>query len=217
VGYRDYGGKAGRATHGSRVIRGRWVLAVAFVGVYGICTGSLVLPTGTAVAWIVLAAVLGALAGWVLYMMAMQRAPAHEVTTLASTVPLWGVLASILFLNEPFRWSAFVAAALVVAGAFFLVGGRNASTSHNHRVGALFARLTGVLWGVAETVPMKKALQLGATPETILAVFGGVAPSGSCSSRRFFDAGSRGAWNVAGMGSSLHRLSVERSSDGCCG
>jgi len=155
-------------------IRGRWILATLFASAYAAATGLLVAPSPLAIVWVAAGALLDALLGWVLYMMAMQRAPAYQVTTLASTTPLWGVLASFLLLGEPFRWSSLGAALLVVVGSFFLVGKRDASM-REHRIGLLFAALTGLLWGVAETVPMKKALALGVTPETMLVVYGAVA------------------------------------------
>jgi drug/metabolite transporter (DMT)-like permease len=155
-------------------IRGRWIIATALAVGYALITRSLAFPGWSPVFWVAVSAILDALVGWLLYMMAMQRSPAYQVTTLASTVPLWGVLGSILFLGEPLRWATLAAASAVVAGAFFLVGGRR-KLIRVGLSGSFFALATGVLWGIAETVPMKLALRMGMTPGAMLVAYGAVA------------------------------------------
>ena len=63
-----------------------------------------------------------------------------------------------------------IAAGLVIAGAVFLTERRH-SAKPKAWLGAGFALITGILWGFAETVPAKLALQAGMSPETLLLVF----------------------------------------------
>ncbi len=149
---------------------GRWALAGVLSLAYGLLTGELSIPGWEAVGWAALAGVLDATIGGFFYVMAMIRTSAYQTTTLSSTTPLWGVLASILFLGEPARWSVFVAGALVVAGAYLLMGRRSLNLE-NAVSGSLFALLTGLLWGVAETVPSKLALDAGLSPAALLSIF----------------------------------------------
>lgn len=79
-------------------------------------------------------------------------------------------MGSILFLGEPARWSAFLAAGLVVAGAFLLVH-EPRGVKHSRPTGPAFALVAGLLWGVAETVPSKLALDGGISPALLLVVF----------------------------------------------
>jgi len=74
------------------------------------------------------------------------------------------------FLGEPLIWQVVAAAFLVIVGAVFLTEQRE-SPKPKAWLGAAFALITGVLWGFAETVPAKLALQAGMTPETLLLVF----------------------------------------------
>jgi len=148
----------------------RWVLALGLAFVVALASRSLVFPGWDAVGFVVLGAFMNAVAGWTIYLLAMERAPGYLVTALASTAPLWGVLGAILFVGEPFRWTALVAALLVVGGAFFLLVGRSDSTKSS-LLGAGLAILAGILWGISESVPMNIATQRGMQPETSIVVF----------------------------------------------
>lgn len=155
----------------------RWTLALILAVIVGLLGRGLVFPNWNAVGLVVLGSLLNAVVGWTLYLLAMERSPAYQVTALASTAPLWGVLGAILFVGEPFRWAALVAALLVVAGAYFLVGGRwrdvrSAST------GSILAIAAGILWGISETVPMNLATQLGMPAATSIIVFACAAIAG---------------------------------------
>jgi len=152
---------------------GRWALVIPLALLYAAITGSLAFPSWGAVGWAALAGIMDATFGGFFYLMAMQRTPAYQATTLASTAPLWGVTTAILVLGEPVRWQVFVAAAAVVCGAYFLVGRR--IRIRDHLTGSFFAVLTGFLWGVAETVPSKLALDAGLSPGSLLFVFSAVA------------------------------------------
>jgi len=147
----------------------RWALVIPLVLLYGVVTGTLILPDWGAVGWAALAGITDAVLGGFFYLLAMRRAPAFQCTTLASTAPLWGVTTAILFLGEPARWQVFVAAILVVAGAYFLVGRR--IRLRGYLFGSVLSLLTGFLWGVAETVPSKLALDRGLSPAALLLVF----------------------------------------------
>jgi len=108
--------------------------------------------------------------GGLFYLLAMERTSAYQATTLSSTAPLWGVLGAVLVLGEPLLWQVIVAALLVIVGAAFLTERRQSAKSRAW-LGAAFALITGILWGVAETVPAKFALEAGMTPEMLLLVF----------------------------------------------
>lgn len=148
----------------------RWTLALALALAVALIGGSLAFPGWGAVGFVILGSFLNAVVGWTLYLSAMERAPGYQVTALASTAPLWGVLGAILFVGEPFRWSALVAALLVVAGAYFLVRERSTEGAPTP-FGATLAIAAGILWGISESVPMNLATRLGMPPETSIVVF----------------------------------------------
>mgnify|MGYP001089470592 CR=1 FL=1 len=148
---------------------GRWLLVAPLALLYAVITGTLDLTSGFAIGMAALAGFVDSTLGGFFYLMAMQRAPAYQTATLASTAPLWGVTTAILILGEPLRWEILVAAVLVVSGAYFLVG-RHWSL-RGHLAGSLYGLLTGFLWGFAETVPSKLALEHGLSPASLLFVF----------------------------------------------
>ena len=148
---------------------GRWLLVAPLALLCAAVTGTLAFTSWFAIGMAVLAGFIDSALGGFFYLLAMQRTPAYQAATLASTAPLWGVTTAILILGEPLRWEILVAAALVVSGAYFLVGRRLSLRSHLS--GSLFALLTGFLWGFAETVPSKLALEHGLSPASLLFVF----------------------------------------------
>jgi len=148
----------------------RWLLVTPLALLYAVITGTLSFPNGYAVLLAILAGFLDAALGGLFYLMAMERTPAYQTTTLSSTTPLWGVTTAILILGEPARWEILVAAVLVVSGAYFLLPTRRVNL-RGHVTGSLFALLTGFLWGFAETVPSKLALQQGLPPASLLFLF----------------------------------------------
>ena len=148
---------------------GRWLLVTPLALLYAAATGTLAFPSAFAVGMAALAGFVDSTIGGLTYLLAMQRAPAYQTATLASTAPLWGVTAAILILGEPFRGEILAAAILVVFGAYFLVGRRLRIRSH--LTGSLLGLLAGFLWGFAETVPSKLALEHGLSPASLLFVF----------------------------------------------
>lgn len=149
----------------------RWVLVACLAVSFGLVTRSLAFPSWQALSLAALAGVLDCGIGGLLYLSAMKRTSAHKATTLSSTAPLWGVLGAVLVLGEPILWQAFAAAALVILGAAFLTERRRGTPRDASVWGDLLALATGLLWGFAETVPAKLALDAGMTPETMLTVF----------------------------------------------
>ncbi|MEW5825733.1 MAG: EamA family transporter [Candidatus Bipolaricaulota bacterium] len=150
----------------------RWGLVALFALAYAVATRALAIPSLQAAGYAVLAGFIDATLGGLLYLMALERTSAYRATTLSNTAPLWGVFAAILFLGEAMRWQAVVAAILAVAGAAFLVERRDAQRGRGKGLaGTLYALATGVLWGVAETVPAKLALDRGLSSETLLLLF----------------------------------------------
>ena len=147
----------------------RWLLVAPLALIFGLVTGTFAFPNVYAVGMAAFAGFIDSAIGGFLYLLAMDRAPAYQTTTLASTAPVWGVATAILILGEPLRWQVLVAAILAVLGAYCLVGRR--MYIREHLVGSLFALLTGFLWGFAETVPSKLALEAGLPPAALLFVF----------------------------------------------
>jgi drug/metabolite transporter (DMT)-like permease len=160
-----------RSWDGLSYLLGRWVLVALLALLYAGVSGQLVFPGWRPAAMAALAGVLDASVGGILYVTALQRTSAYRATTLSNTAPFWGVLASVAFLGDPLRWGVFVAAGLVVGGAWFLTERDAASGRPSDPAGTLFALATGVLWGFAETVPSKLALDGGLSPATLLFVF----------------------------------------------
>lgn len=150
-------------------ILGRWLLVIPLALAYAVATGTLALTSWFALGMALLAGFIDSTLGGFFYVLAMQRAPAHQTTTLASTAPVWGVASAILILGEPLRWEIAAAAVLVVSGAYFLIG--RGLSIRGHFAGSLFGILTGFLWGFAETVPSKLALERGLSPASLLFVF----------------------------------------------
>jgi drug/metabolite transporter (DMT)-like permease len=156
---------------------GRWGLVVVPLLMYGGTLGTINFPGSAPIAWACLAGFMDATLGGLFYLMAMQRAPAYQITTLAGTAPLWGVATALLFLSEPFTETVLVAGVLVVIGSYLLVG-RRLRLDRTRAVGSLLALLTGFLWGFAETVPAKLALDQGLSPETFLLAFAAFGMTG---------------------------------------
>ncbi len=152
-------------------ILARWALVAPLALLYAVASGTLGFPPsgGYAIGMAALAGFVDSTLGGLFYLLAMERAPAYRTATLASTAPLWGVSTAILILGEPLRWQVLVAAALAVAGAYFLAGRR--IRLRDHALGSLFGLLAGFFWGFAETIPSKLALEAGLSPATLLFVF----------------------------------------------
>jgi len=148
----------------------RWLLVSVLALTYAVATQRLAFPGWWPVLLATGAGILDSTFGGLFYLMAMERTSAHQTTTLSSTAPLWGVLGAVLVLGEPLVWTVIIAAILVIAGAVFLTQQRQ-SARPKAWLGAVFALITGILWGFAETVPAKLALQAGMSPETLLLVF----------------------------------------------
>jgi drug/metabolite transporter (DMT)-like permease len=154
----------------------RWGLVALFALAFALATRRLAIPALEPALWAIAAGVLDATAGGFFYVLALERGSTYQATTLSNTAPLWGVFGAILFLGEPLRWSVALAAGLAIGGAWFLVerprgGGQGGASSDSGRAGALAALLTGILWGIAETVPAKLALERGLGAETLLFLF----------------------------------------------
>jgi transporter family protein len=150
----------------------RWGIALIPAVIYGLVTHRLAVPSGAAIGYVALASLLNVIIGWTIYMLANLSAPAYQTATLASTAPLWGVVAAIAFLGDPLRWQVLVAGMLAAGGAVFLVRRRAESSQRSSIVGASLAVLAGIFWGISETVPTKLAIQHGINSETMLVVLG---------------------------------------------
>ncbi len=148
----------------------RWLLVSVLAFLYALVTHRLAFPGWWPILLAAGAGILDSTFGGIFYLLAMERASAYQTTTLSSTAPLWGVVGAILVWGAPMLWRTVIAAILVIGGAWFLTQ-RRRSTEPRAWLGAAFALITGILWGFAETVPAKLALQEGMSPETFLLVF----------------------------------------------
>jgi drug/metabolite transporter (DMT)-like permease len=148
----------------------RWLLVSVLALGYGLMTHRLALPGWWPLFLASTAGILDSTFGGIFYLLAVERTSAYQATTLSSTAPLWGVVGAVFLLGEPLLWQTIVAALLVIGGAVLLARRRRLDQPRAWR-GAGFALVAGILWGFAETVPAKLALQEGMTPETLLLVF----------------------------------------------
>lgn len=142
----------------------RPLFALLFIVPYGLLTTGFQYTGLNLVAIAVLGGLIDAFFGSMLYFVAVKKSSAHEAASLANTAPFWGVVTAVLFLGEKPRLVVFVAAVLVVLGAYFLVTRRNITSTDYSLWQTLPALGAGVLWGVAETVPAKFCLNQGMSP-----------------------------------------------------
>jgi len=142
----------------------RPLFALIFIIPYGLMTAGFRYPGLNFIVIAVLAGLLDAFFGSMLYFIAVKKSSAHEAASLANTAPFWGVVTAVLFLGEKPRPVVFVAAILVVLGAYFLVTRRKETSPDYSHWETLPALGAGVLWGVAETVPAKYCLNQGMSP-----------------------------------------------------
>ena len=140
--------------------------ALLFVIPFGLLTTGFPLPAFSLLVVAILGGVLDSFVGTLLYMTALKAAPAHEVVPLSNTAPFWGVVAAVIFLGEPPRLVSFVAAALVILGAYFLSSRRERTDVPIGRFGPWLALAAGAVWGIAEIVPTKYCLSQGMAPTT---------------------------------------------------
>jgi len=150
---------------------GRWLLVTPLALAFGAITGTLEFSGLFAIGMAACAGFIDSTLGGLTYLLAMQRTSAYQTSTLSSTAPVWGVASAILILGEPSRWQVFVAAGLAVLGAFFVAGHR--LRIREHSIGSMYGLVTGLLWGIAETIPAKLALDAGMSPAALLFVFAG--------------------------------------------
>jgi len=131
-------------------------LGLLFVVPYGLLTTGFESPGMHLVAIAIFGGFLDSFIAALLFRIALQRNPAHKVTTLSLTSSFWGVVAAVLILGERPQWVVFVAAILVVSGAVFLVDRRRSSPQADRSFwGAAISLAAGIIWGTAETIPTK--------------------------------------------------------------
>ncbi len=105
--------------------------------------------------------------GVFLYLSAIRRMEVHRVAPLSNVAPFWGLVAAVLFLGERPTLMLFLAAVIIVTGAYFLTAQpRAADTVRWDWRGSGLAVASGIVWGVAETVPTKYCLMQGMNPLT---------------------------------------------------
>ena len=139
-------------------------LGLLFVLPYALLIGTLEFGSPQLVAVAVGGSLLNAVLGTALFYYAITHAPLHQASILSNTGPFWGVLSSVLVLGEPARPVAFIAALLIVGGAYFLIERKKAGSEHPHILPLLAALGAGLLWGFAAAVPAKYCLDNGMNP-----------------------------------------------------
>ncbi|HHE51431.1 MAG TPA: DMT family transporter [Candidatus Acetothermia bacterium] len=144
----------------------RSLSAFLFVIPFGLLTTGFPLPSIFLLVVAILGGALDSFVGTLLYMTALRSSPAHEVVPLANTAPFWGVMAAVLFLGEAPRIASFIAAALVIVGAYFLSSRRARLDVPGSRSGPWIALAAGAIWGIAEVAPSKYCLTHGMAAST---------------------------------------------------
>lgn len=153
----------------------RPLFALPFILAYGLITSGLRFPELKLVGIAACGGVIDSFLGTMLYMFSLRRSPAYQAATLSSTAPFWGVVTAVLFLGERPHPIVFVAAVLVVLGAYFLGSRQSGETTGHPAFGTLAALGAGFMWGVAETLPAKYCLAQGMVPITYQLIMVGAA------------------------------------------
>lgn len=156
----------------------RPIFASLLILPYALLTPSLVFPSVGTVAIAVLGGFVDMFVGVALFMYGIKRISAHEVGTLSNTAPFWGVLVAVIWLREKPEPMTFAAAALVVAGAYFLASHRKSQHEHSSLLGALAALGAGISWGVADTAMAKYCLTHGMPRPTLHLIY--MLSAGTC-------------------------------------
>ena len=133
---------------------------------FGLLTTGFPIPSLGLLTVAVIGGLLDSFVGTLLYMTALRASPAYEVVPLANTTPFWGVVAAILFLSEHPRVSTFIAAGLMIIGAYFLSSKRVRTEELTGRFGPWIALAAGAVWGIAEIAPTKYCLTHGMAAST---------------------------------------------------
>lgn len=149
--------------------------ALPFIVSYGIITRSLSFPDPSLIGMAAFAGFIDSFLGTLIYMFAIKRTEAHEAAALSNTAPFWGVATAVVFLGEPARPITFIAALLVVAGAYFLITPSRIGDRPRSLLGGMSALGAALLWGVAETGPAKYCLSHGMSPAAFQLILVGSA------------------------------------------
>ena len=149
--------------------------AFLFAVPYGLATGAFRFGDPHLIGVAAIAGLIDPFLGTLLYMYALKHGEAHVAAALANTAPFWGVITAVVFLGEPARYVTFLAAILVVAGAYFLVAPARKGKRAGSPIGGLAALGAALLWGIAEVGPAKYCLSRGMTPAEFQLVLVGVA------------------------------------------
>jgi drug/metabolite transporter (DMT)-like permease len=154
-----------------------WI-AFLFIVPYAFATGGFEFSSWALVGIACAGGALNAFLGTWMFYFSVERSSAHQAGSLANTGPFWGVVTSVLILGERPTIATFVAAALVVVGAYFLLErGRGKVTTH-HVLPWLAALGAGFLWGFSAAVPAKYCLSNGMSAITYQFLMS--ISSGSC-------------------------------------
>ena len=112
--------------------------------------------------WLVVSVLALLVVGDTLYFRSMELVGVSWAMPVASVNPLWAVLLSATFLDEPLTWPLLLGALLVTAGVVLVSRSTNGANSAKpvdpraRRTGLLLALLVSVLWAVGQ-VALKPA------------------------------------------------------------
>jgi len=117
---------------------------------------------------------LNAFLGTALFYYAISRGPLHRASILWNTSPFWAVASAVIVLHEPPTLASFIAAGLVVLGAYLMFE-RKGSAAGRRILPVIAALGAGALCGFASAVPTKYCLAGGMSPIAYELLFAGSA------------------------------------------
>lgn len=117
---------------------------------------------------------LNAFLGTALFYYAISNGPLHRASILSNTSPFWAVASAVIVLGEPPTLVSFLAAGLIVVGAYLMFERKGVHA--DRRILPILAALgAGALWGFASAVPTKYCLEGGMSPIAYQLLFAGSA------------------------------------------
>ncbi|RLE32788.1 hypothetical protein DRJ24_06095 [Candidatus Acetothermia bacterium] len=117
---------------------------------------------------------LNAFLGTALFYYAISNGPLHRASILSNTSPFWAVASAVIVLHEPPTLASFIAAGLVVLGAYLMFE-RKGSADGRRILPVIAALGAGALLGFASAVPTKYCLEGGMSPIAYELLFAGSA------------------------------------------
>jgi len=149
-------------------------MGLVFIVPYAFLTNGLQFGSARLVLVATAGSLLNAFLGTALFYYAISTGPLHRASILSNTNPFWAVVSAVIVLGEPARPASFVAAVLVILGAYIMFE-RKRDPSDRRILPVLAALGAGALWGFASAVPTKYCLEGGMSPIAYQLLFAGSA------------------------------------------